>query len=82
MQQKHCSKCNSDKDTKEFSKDKNRKSGLYPHCKSCGKEIREYYDEYMMPYYQCTACKNAVIPKRRSNHEIRNMDRLDIVGAG
>ena len=32
---KVCSKCNIEKDFIEFSKDKSRKDGLFPQCKSC-----------------------------------------------
>lgn len=32
---KTCSKCKADKSAAEFSKDKSRKDGLYPHCKEC-----------------------------------------------
>lgn len=38
MHQKQCYKCSEIKLISDFSKDKNRKDGLYPYCKSCQKE--------------------------------------------
>ena len=40
---KKCAKCKVEKEITEFFKDKQRKGGLYPSCKECGKE---YYKEY------------------------------------
>ena len=36
---KYCAKCDSEKSLEEFPKDKNRKSGRYPHCKPCTNAI-------------------------------------------
>lgn len=38
---KKCNKCKIEKPLSEFSKDKNRKDGLQPRCKSCNREYRE-----------------------------------------
>lgn len=41
---KKCSKCEIDKDTKEFSKDNKTKDGLYSYCKACKTiNTRSYY---------------------------------------
>ncbi len=41
---KTCKKCNKHKKLKEFGKDKSRKDGYYPYCKTCTKRIN--YDNY------------------------------------
>lgn len=38
MKIKVCSKCKKKKPLSEFTKDKNRKDGLYPYCKNCRKK--------------------------------------------
>jgi len=40
---KICSKCKQEKPIIEFCRDKNRKSGRYPQCKSCAKEYIKIY---------------------------------------
>jgi len=51
---KKCSKCNQEKDTSEFVKDKKKKDGLYSSCRSCNnnriahwhKENNEEFSQY------------------------------------
>jgi hypothetical protein len=43
MEKKVCNNCNLEKYVNDFSKDKNRKDGLQPLCKSCNKEYKTKY---------------------------------------
>lgn len=47
---KTCSKCKIEKELELFSKDKNRKDGLKPQCKSCAKVYREINNKYIQIY--------------------------------
>lgn len=53
---KVCSKCGRVLPVEQFSKDKNRKDGLYGRCKECGKqynqENKEKKQQYNKQYYQ------------------------------
>ena len=59
---KRCPKCNEQKDTKEFTKDKKAKDGLTWQCKQCKKEydekrrsnplIREHINKLAREYYR------------------------------
>ena len=58
---KRCCKCKIEKDIESFTKNKNRKDGLEPKCKSCAKEYRDANKEraakYKKEYYQANKDK-------------------------
>lgn len=58
---KKCYKCKIEKDIKSFTKNKTRKDGLEPRCKSCAKEYRDANKEraakYKKEYYQANKDK-------------------------
>ena len=64
---KKCTKCSVEKPFSEFNKDKNRKDGLYPNCKSCNslymrqyrQENKEKIAEAQRQYYQNNKEKRA-----------------------
>ena len=39
---KECTKCKEIKLLTDFSKDKNRRNGLYPYCKEC---VKQYFEK-------------------------------------
>ena len=53
IETKICSKCKEEKPITSFSKDKSRKSGVHPQCKSCiNKNTRKHYQENKEKYHQ------------------------------
>lgn len=64
---KKCSSCKTDKETKEFYKDKNRKDGYYPQCKICRKEEYNKNIEYNKKYHQEHYIKNHEAKKKKRN---------------
>ena len=65
---KTCSKCKVEKDESEFYKDKNKKDGVKPNCKSCEK-VRKIKDVIPDGYSKCTKCgavkEDVEFPKNR-----------------
>ena len=61
---KQCSKCKEVKPVTEFTKDKNRKDGLFPWCKSCQKQ-------------QYEANKEKILERRKQHYEANKEEILE-----
>jgi len=78
---KKCTKCKVDKEITEFFKDKQRKGGLYPSCKECGKEYHKEYNkknkdkiiEHKKEYYKKN--KNKINKSNKEYYE-ENKDKV------
>jgi hypothetical protein len=49
---KECTKCKIEKESSEFSKDKDKKDGLTSNCKACNKKYRQDNAEQLKKYHQ------------------------------
>jgi hypothetical protein len=64
---KICSKCKVEKSLNEFSKDKNRKCGFFPTCKSCVNKYYKINKEYFLNHakeYRINNAESIVLSKK------------------
>ena len=65
---KTCIKCGLEKCESEFYKDKTRKDGLFPYCKSChSKGLKEYYETH----------KREIFNRRKAYHNNARKSMVD-----
>ena len=74
MKTKHCPRCNLDKNTSEFSMDKNRQDGYRWMCKLCRKKEYIIYRENYIKYYQ--KHKNKICLNRKKYYQIHKEKEL------
>lgn len=74
---KKCTKCKIEKELSEFNKDKSRKDGLQPRCKSCVKQYNKQYYNQNADYFKRYKLENSdSIREHYKQYCLENPDKI------